>query len=174
MPTRLRQSAEARRALPPALQQELDEASPEATGFAATCAAAPTTMSRFVAALRELSQSEPRLFSERMEELAYLVNVLLAGHECDGARLRPNAAADAVLATVCYGATIGLRTGRTKDKRTEPPTAADFAAALQQRPVDLLFRAASSALATGAAPQMKGSNKSGLLYSAEELEAAVG
>ena len=33
-----------------------------------------------------------------VEEFAYLANVLVAGHECQGARLRPKQAADAVKA----------------------------------------------------------------------------
>ena len=44
-----------------------------------------------------------------MEEFAYLANVLVAGHERNGSRLRPKEAADAVIATVCFGAVVELR-----------------------------------------------------------------
>lgn len=51
--------------------------------------AKPTTVEAFTGALRELHQDEPVVFGERMEEFAYLANVLVAGHERNGSRLRP-------------------------------------------------------------------------------------
>jgi hypothetical protein len=167
-------SQETRHTLPLALQQELIEASKEAADLDITGSPLrATTMSTFMDALRELRMSEPQLFGERMEELAYLTNVLLAGHERNGARLRPRAAAEAVLATVGYGTVIELRARRPKGKREETLNGADFAEILRQRPADALFRLASSALASGSTPKLKIAQKSGLLYSAEELEAAV-
>ena len=97
------------RGLPPAVQRELDEVDLEAAGLTLAEASARSALSAFMAALRELEELEPRLFGERMEELAYLTNVLLAGHERYGARLRPKEAADAVFATVCYGAVLEQR-----------------------------------------------------------------
>lgn len=165
---------EALRGLPPAVRQGLDEASSEAAGLAiTTLPSQATAMSTFLDALRDLGESEPGLFDERVEEFAYLANVLLAGHERDGARLRPKAAADAVLATVCYGAVIELRARRPAGRHEHTPNRAEFAGTLRQRPVDVLFRRASSALATGATPKPRTAKKSGLLYSAEELEAAL-
>ena len=41
--------------------------------------AKPTTVEAFTGALRELHQDEPVVFGERMEEFAYLANVLVAG-----------------------------------------------------------------------------------------------
>jgi hypothetical protein len=168
-------SQDALRALPPAIQRELTESSADAEGSPITDASSSsaTVMSVFTNALRELSTSEPHLFGERMEEFAYLVNMLLAGHERGGDRLRPKAAADAVLATVCYGAVIELRSQRAKGKCKQSPSRAEFVEVLRGRSVDGLFRVASSALATGAAPKVTMAKKSGLLYSAEELDAAI-
>jgi len=164
---------DALRALPPAVQRELDEAGAE-PGFALVSSASPvTTMSAFMHAWRALSHDEPVLFGERMEELAYLANVVLAGHERDGTRLRPKAAADAVLATVCYGAVSEARARRAKPKRKQPVSSPELAQVLRERAVDLLFRDASRALSTGAAPDVKAAKEAGLLYGAEELEAAI-
>ncbi len=119
----------------------------------------------FSDALRELREVEPELFAQRMEELAYLANVLVAGHERDRQRLTPKAAADAVLATVCFGAILEFRAGRTpaKGDRQPLPTRAELTEVLRQHPADLLFRVASSALLAG----------DGVLYSPEELESAI-
>jgi hypothetical protein len=168
-----RAARDALRALLPAGPQELDDASALTDSFALASTSRASILSRFLSALRGLSETEPRVFSQRMEEFAYLANVLLAGHEQHGARLRPKAAAEAVLATVCYGAAISLPAGRAK-RSQNPPTVADFTALLQQCAVDLLFRQASGALASGfAARTVNTAQKSGLLYSAEELEAAL-
>jgi hypothetical protein len=162
------------RALPPAVQRELDEATGEAAGLAMTASSGQATaISAWVAGLQHLQQVEPRVFGERMEEFAYLTNVLLAGHERGGERLRPKAAADAVLATVCYGAITEVHARRAKGKRKEPPSPIELADVLRERSVDLLFRLASSALSSGGAPKVKTARKTGLLYSAEELEAAL-
>lgn len=174
VPAEVASAQAALRALPPAIQRELKEAAADSTGLPVLDSSSrATAMSTFTDALRELSQSEPHLFGERMEELAYLANVLLAGHERDGARLRPKAAADAVLATVCYGVLIEMRQGRAPGKHQELPSPTAFAAVLRRRSIDLLFRLASSALATGAAAKVNGSKTSGLLYSADELDAAI-
>lgn len=157
-------------ALPPAVLRELDEADGGKLALSGSSARA-TTLDVFTEALRNLGRDEPGLFSERMEELAYLANILIAGHERDDARLRPKEAADAVIATVCFGAVIEVR-GR-HSRRKAPPTLADFVRVLRQRGVDLLFRIASSALAADAVPRVKTAKKAGVLYSAEELEAAI-
>lgn len=155
------------RALPPAVLRELDETA-SGGGRLALRSASPEarTIGVFTEALRDLSRDEPSVFDGRMEELAYLTNVLLAGHERDGARLRPKEAADAVIATVCYGAVLELRTQASR----ELPTSRDFVEVLRRCGADLLFRVASSALAGGAAKTARGA---GMLYSAEELETAI-
>jgi len=164
---------QALRALPQAVLRELDEAGAEAADLAIAASpvrAATTAMGAFMTALREMSETEPKIFGERMEEFAYLVNVLVSGHERGGVRMRPKAAADAVFATVCYGAFIqqgARRTAtRSKVKVKAKPAPAAFAEVLRRQSADVLFRIASSALATGA-------EASGLLYSEEELDAAL-
>lgn len=165
---------EALHALPPAVLRELDEVGsggdrPALPGTSTK----PTTIDAFTEALRNLNQDEPILFGERMEEFAYLANVLVAGHERNGSRLRPKEAADAVIATVCFGAVLEDRARHPKAKKKAPPTSETFMEILRHRGVDLLFRVASSALAAGAAPKVTSAKKDGLLYSAEEVETAI-
>jgi hypothetical protein len=160
--------------LPLAVLRELDEAGVRGSRLALNGSSTQTpTLDAFTEVLRDLSRNEPSRFGERMEELAYLANVLIAGHDRDGARLLPQEAADAAIATVCYGATLEVRALRSKTKRKMPPTSAEFSALLRERGADVLFRVASSALAAGAAPGLKTAKKAGMLYSSEELEAAV-
>jgi hypothetical protein len=174
-PAKMPAAYDAPRVLPPAIQRELDCASAQSVGLAMLdLPSGGAPMSAFTAALRELSRSDARLFAHRLEEFAYLTNVLLAGHEREGARLRPKAAADAVLATVCYGALIDARARRAAPaKRSEPPSPSELAQVLRQRSVDLLFRLASNALVSGMAPRVKAAQESGVLYSAEDLESAL-
>ena len=161
--------------LPPMVLRELDELASGGGRLAlgSRGSAQTTTIDIFKEALRDLGRDEPSLFGERMEELAYLANVLVAGHDRDGSRLRPTAAADAVIATVCYGALLEVRALRSKSKRTAPPSSSEFTEVLRQREPDILFRVASSALAAGAAPAVKTAKSSGVLYSSEELEVAI-
>jgi len=102
-----------------------------------------------------------------MEEFAYLANVLVAGHERKGARLRATEAADAVIATVCYGAVVAIRASRPPAKRKLAPTPLEFTQVLHQHSADILFRVACGALAAGNA------RESGLLHSEDELEHAL-
>ena len=161
--------------LPPAVLRELDEVAARGGWLALSggASARTTTVDVFTEALRDLSRDEPRLFGERMEEFAYLANVLVAGHNRDGSRLRSKEAADAVIATVCYGALLEVRALRSKSKRKVPPSSSEFAEILRERGADILFRVASSALAAGAAPGVKMAKKCGTLYSSEELEVAI-
>lgn len=173
-PTLAPAAQEALHALPPAVLRELDDMGSDGGRPALPGSSAkPTTVEAFTGALRDLQQDEPVVFGERMEEFAYLANVLVAGHERNGSRLRPKEAADAVIATVCLGAVVELRANPSRGKPKAPPTSAEFAGVLRQRGVDLLFRVASSALAGGGAPQVKTAKRDGLLYSSEELEAAI-
>lgn len=161
-------------ALPPAVLRELEESGSDGRGRAALGGSSTrTTVGVLTEALRELGRDEPAAFAARMEEFAYLANVLLAGHERDGARLRPREAADAVLATVSYGALVHLRARPSKNEQRVPPTPRELAEVLRQRSADILFRVGSSALASGAAPGVPAAQKRGLLYSSEELEAAI-
>ncbi|HYD40045.1 MAG TPA: DUF6178 family protein [Anaeromyxobacter sp.] len=128
-------------ALPPAVLRELEELG---AGGGTPALSGPSTrttaMGAFAEALRDLGAEVPTLFGERMEELAYLANVLVAGHDRDGARLGPKEAADAAIATVCYGAVIEVRARRSEGERKAPPTPTEFGEVLRRRSGDVLFR----------------------------------
>ena len=92
-------------------------------------------------ALRELHAEAPAVFQQRMEELTYLANVLVAGGtDQAGARLHAADAAQMALATVALGAALAAN-----GEHTVPA----LRAALEREGADLLFRRASSALAAG-------------------------
>lgn len=110
-------------------------------------------------ALRLLHETAPDAAAARMAELAYLANVLVAGAAIDGDRLRPAAAAEAVIATVSFGARLELG---------EPASAEKLRDLLVGHEADLLFRKASAALAAGPSPVANG-----MLLSSAELAAAV-
>jgi hypothetical protein len=82
----------------------------------------------FIQAMQELAEASPALYSTRLEELAYVTNVLLSGAP-DGARLRPVDAAELAVATVdaglrhCLGAAVE-----------------DASALLEREALDKLFR----------------------------------
>lgn len=100
------------------------------------------------AALEALAQVEPERFSQRMEELAYLANVLVAGASSGAGRLSPMEAASAALASVALGALLesSLRPGAK-------PLHQDLLPPLRSFPADLLFRRAAAALvASGVCP----------------------
>ena len=122
----------------------------------APLAALPTTAPEapLVAALRALERSEPAVFVERLEELAYLANVLLAGAEREEERWRPAEAVEAVLATVTFGAMLEALAHRGAP--------ADLVAVLLACSADRLFRRASGAL-----------SPDGFLRSTAELETAL-
>ena len=67
------------------------------------------------AALRELRETEPTLFSQRLEELGYLVNVWMAGSEHEGRRPRAVEAFDSVMKTCEAG--LRTRLGANSGKR---------------------------------------------------------
>jgi hypothetical protein len=103
-----------------------------------------------------LAREAPERFDERLEELAYLANVLVAGAStAEGERLSAVLAAEAALATVAYGAALaaterartGPRGARTKRGHASSPCASELAAALAEHPADLLFRRGAGALA---------------------------
>lgn len=83
-----------------------------------------------VAAVRALGHDDPRLLAERMEELGYLANVLIAGAKNGDGRFTPREAAEAVLATVGLGAELEGDVGRP----------------VRTCHLDVLFRRASGAL----------------------------
>ncbi len=92
-----------------------------------------------IAALRRLREDAPSVFHERMDELAYLANVLIAGASGrDGTPFGAADAAHAALATVALGAELAVDGERT---------VAALHAVLKRVSADGLFRGASSALA---------------------------
>jgi hypothetical protein len=103
----------------------------------------------FIAAMRLLKDKRPERFDERMEELAYLANVLVAGAKIKDRRFRPSEAAEAVIATVALGAELEAqsRSLRKLDGTTRA-TAEEICEVLGARAADLLFRRASSQLPT--------------------------
>ncbi|MFO0611791.1 MAG: DUF6178 family protein [Polyangiaceae bacterium] len=109
------------------LPARLDRAAPRRPR-ARGSALAPSPVESLLAAMRALREEDPRRFDERMEELAYLANVLVAGAPGrDGsARLDPTEAAEEALLAVARGA---MRVG---------PSALE---ALRLCHADVLFRA---------------------------------
>ena len=101
---------------------------PDAKAGATSKRAAPL----FERAMSDLRQSDPLVFSERVEELGYLVNVWIAGGEHAGRRPRPPEALETVLRT-CEA---GLRT-HFETKRIEPERAMSV---LRDTSADRLFR----------------------------------
>lgn len=134
-------------------------------GDGATTATAP-----LVTALQRLHEEDPLCAGERMDELGYLANVLVAGaaggHETAG-RMRPLSAAEAVLATVALGAELAAEAERAVGdrRRASPP---ELLAVLRRVSADVLFRGACSALA-----QDPGRRQPRLLHSADELAAIL-
>ncbi len=69
----------------------------------------PGTRNPAVPILHGLQKDAPTTFSQRLAELAYLTNVLLAGASVDGGRFDASRASMAVLTTVAYGAELQAR-----------------------------------------------------------------
>ncbi len=111
-----------------------------------------------------LAEQDARAFGARMEELAYLANVLLAGADRDGVRFEPAEAAEAAMATVGFGAELEAR-----GERKRAATVAELCVVLRTAPADALFRRASSVLS--AAKSHPGA--SGYLLGPSELAEAL-
>ncbi len=107
----------------------------------ATSETARTQLDR---ALALLGSSEPPRFDERIRELAYLSNVVLAAATTpDGARYDAAGAAEVALATVALGAELCARDRRPAGSLTAGRASADeLRAVLETVPADLLFRRA--------------------------------
>jgi hypothetical protein len=86
----------------------------------------------FERAMSDLRDSDPTLFSARVRELGYLVNVWIAGGEDDGRRPRAVEALEVVLKTCEAGMRTQLPAGRAKPGQA--------LAALARTPADTLFR----------------------------------
>ncbi len=81
-------------------------------------------------ALSELRERHPAEYAQRLEEMGYLANVLVSGHEQRGRRLRPVDALEAALAACEIGLTQALG----------EPDLNDAVALLRKTPLDRLFR----------------------------------
>ncbi|CAN5553349.1 hypothetical protein BH09MYX1_BH09MYX1_24180 [soil metagenome] len=127
--------------------------------LAASPSAAGEPARAMTSALQILAHESPSTYGERLEELAYLTNVVVAGIANDGERFRPADAASAVLATIAFGVelTLGARRGRT---------AAEHADVLRAIPADLLFRRASREISRRSLP----TSIAGLLRDFAELD----
>ncbi len=123
-----------------------------APGRALLGAAAPTSMnaqSPLLAALQLLFEQNPECFHLRMEELAYLSNVLVAGANNKGARFRAAEAAEAALATCRLGAQlVHAERSDASQRLSQPVTPQALCQVLKAYGADLLFRRASSMLVT--------------------------
>jgi hypothetical protein len=86
----------------------------------------------FEQAMSDLRQREPALFSARVRELGYLINVWMAGGAHDERRPRPMEALELVLKTCEAGMRAQLGAGRATPQQA--------LALLAQAPADVLFR----------------------------------
>lgn len=119
--------------------------------------------------LRRLHEHAPAIFAQRMEELAYLANVLVAGAaqpDPGQERLRPPDAAQATLFTVELGATLAAQAAPRSP--TQVPAQDALLQVLTDTPADLLFRHASQRLAAPPQPIAV----CGFVRTAQELAAA--
>jgi hypothetical protein len=98
-----------------------------------------------VVALQSLANDSPTCFDERMRELAYLANVMLAGATLDGKRLRPADASNASLQTVAFGATL-VACEQNPGIDVRVVSASELQAVLREYSADRLFRKASGHL----------------------------
>lgn len=87
-------------------------------------------------AMQLLAERNPARYAERLEELAYLTNVITAGAAKGDRRFSAAEAADAALATVALGAALA----------SKKPTVKALAETLAAISADLLFRRGSAAL----------------------------
>jgi hypothetical protein len=95
--------------------------------------------SLFEQALAELQQREPELASQRLEELAYLANVWIAGGSHEGRRPRPVEALEFALAACSAGL----------ERACAEAPGESSARVLARTPADLLFRRGYTARADG-------------------------
>jgi hypothetical protein len=147
----------------------LDRLAAAAPRVAAPPLASTTIHTPLVDAMRNLRFLDPIAFAARVDELAYLTNVLVAaGRGEAGSRMTTSAAAEATLATVEFGALIASAAGAGLS-RLRAVTAMEIADALRWTSADVLFRRASGAIVAGHWP---GSAR-GYLRTRVELESAM-
>lgn len=96
-----------------------------------------------VLAMRLLGERKPQVFQKRMEEFAYLVNVIVAGASKKNGRFEPAEAGEAVLATVALGAELQAREMGGLKRRATPE---ELCGVMEKCAAEILFRKASSTL----------------------------
>jgi hypothetical protein len=147
----------------------LDRLAAAAPRVAASPLASTTLHTPLVDAMRNLRFLDAAAFAARVDELAYLTNVLVAAGRGDaGARMGTSAAAEATLATVEFGALLAAASGAGL-ARLRAVTVMEIADTLRWTPADVLFRRASGALVAGRWP---GSAR-GFLRTRIELDSAI-
>jgi hypothetical protein len=102
-----------------------------------------TPENRLILAMRRLHERDADVWAKRMEELAYLANVVWSGAHHERNRFERIEAAEAAIATVGLGAELDVLEGARRKKR---PSADELCDVLLRCPADLLFRKASSTL----------------------------
>lgn len=92
----------------------------------------------FIQTMHSMGESNPDLFAERHEELAYLANVLVAGASFQNRRLRPVEALHGAISTCNIGLEVALAQAPRSQQKGELSKRA--LAVLQKMPADMLFR----------------------------------
>jgi hypothetical protein len=99
---------------------------------------APAAQRLFARVLGELAARDPHRHEERIRELAYLANVLVAGVGVRGTRLRPLDAAEAALATCNLG--LERAVANSNDGQARAPSKSRAVEHLERLSCDVLFR----------------------------------
>jgi hypothetical protein len=138
---------------------------PATAGLLETADAGDTTANHFAAAMAALRTSAPEMQDRRMQELAYVTQVLLAGCTFEGRGMRPLEAARAAMATVNLGIEHGLA-----DATAEAVVRLQSVDTLFRVGWHLLFRDVVMPAARALEQQLK---TSGAAHQADALGAAV-
>jgi hypothetical protein len=93
------------------------------------------------AALAQLAQEDASLHAERIEELLYVSNVLVAASRGRERQLRPPEAMDAAIATAAFGLDLALRSAGSRGGRAEAAVQA-----VRATPIERLFAAGFRAI----------------------------
>ena len=126
--------------------------------------------SSLLEALGLLGECSPEVLDDRMKELVFLANVIVAGADNRGRRFRPGDASLAALATVGLGAELAVRASSSPPgPATRRATADELCQVLHSCSADHLFRRASSALIA----HPSGSFPDGLLRSLDDVAGAL-
>ena len=102
------------------------------------------------AALRELAREHAETHAQRLEELLYVSNVLVAASRGRARKLRPPEALDAAIAVVAYGLELQQRATQAKSLEATRLKGGPLAA-VNDTPLERLFLAGFRALSTPAA-----------------------